>query len=151
MNIGIVGHDESKFGVSARIEALRVIEQDVLIPVIRRHGRANVCVVSGGYHLGGVDIWAKEVAEQMHIKTRIFRPETLTWRTGFKPRNLQIVAVSDVVHCIVVDYYPGDCAGMKFEWCYHCKAHNHKKSGACWTAQQAEKLGKRAVWHIIEQ
>lgn len=44
---------------------------------------------------------------------------------------------------------PESYKGMRFTSCYHCGTTSHVKSGACWTAKQAQRIGKEAVWHEI--
>jgi len=105
--------------------------------------------VSGACPLGGVDVWAKQIADAIGKPFEEFPPKTNEWATGFKPRNLQIAEASTEVHCIVVAELPASYRGMRFAQCYHCNATNHVKSGGCWTAKQAMRMGRRACWHII--
>lgn len=146
MRIGIVGNGTDKFTVVSREKAKETI-RDVLV----RSG-ATV-VVSGHSPVGGVDIWAEEVAHSLNIPTDIKAPEEHSWggNYGYKARNLDIAKDSDVVHVIVARTYPPDYRGRRFSLCYHCKSNDHVKSGACWTARQAIRMGKAAVWHVIEQ
>ena len=79
------------------------------------------------------------------------------WLDGYQSRNLKIADAADIVHVIVSAQYPiGYPPNKKFPqfgdkpFCYHCKKTNHVKSGACYTAIKAQKLGKMAIWHIIE-
>jgi hypothetical protein len=134
--IGIVGHEAKKFTPETEAIARRIIVSLLSVGDV---------VVSGGCHLGGVDLWAEEEAKKMGLETEIYLPQKRTWEGGFKQRNLQIAAASDVVHCIVVKEYPPDYVGMRFDYCYHCHSSDHIKSGGCWTAKKA----KKAVWHII--
>jgi hypothetical protein len=43
---------------------------------------------------------------------------------------------------------------MVFGECYHCRKAGrdlgHVKSGGCWTALQALKMGKQAEWIVID-
>lgn len=140
--IGIVGHEESKFTPEGKRAAVRVIEEllthcDVL--------------VSGGCHLGGVDIWAEQVADYVGATKVIHLPKRRTWSGGYKERNELIARDSDEVHVIVVDALPATYTGMRFPLCYHCKTDAHVKSGGCWTGKVAQRLGKPAVWHTISQ
>jgi hypothetical protein len=112
-------------------------------------GEPKPTLVSGGCHLGGIDIWAEEIAGRLGLKKIIHLPRALRWDIGFKPRNLAIVRDSDIVHNIVVAEYPAHFQGMRFPACYHCNTDKHIKSGGCWTAKRAQKLGKLAVWHVI--
>ncbi len=144
--VGIVGAEAAKF--DARTEAkARAIIRELLAP-------PESVLVSGGCHLGGVDIWAEE--EYATLPDRCARPDpviylpaVLQWANGFKPRNIQIAMRSDVVHNITVARYPDTFTGMRFEICYHCRTTAHIKSGGCWTARYAQELGKEAYWRIV--
>ena len=141
MNIGIVGHEAAKFTVEAEDEAFQII-RELLEP-------RDAVLVSGGCHLGGVDVWAEWIADEKGRAKIIHLPKTLAWATGYKPRNLLIARDSDEVHVIVVCKYPPGYSGMRFDLCYHCHTSDHIKSGACWTAKQAQRLVKLTVWHEI--
>lgn len=137
MNIGIVGHAADKF--TPRTEKLaRAVIRELLSP-------PRSVLVSGGCHLGGVDIWAEEVARELGREVIIFKPRSRNWSTGYKPRNLLIARTSDIVHVIVVREYPVRYRGLRFSSCYHCHVTTHVKSGGCWTARRA----KRAKWHEV--
>lgn len=138
MRIGIVGHESAKFTREGEISAKRVI-RNLLLPT-------DSVLVSGGCHLGGVDIWAEEEAVFLGRPAVIHKPENLDWLNGYKPRNLKIAEDSDIVYCLVVDTYPPDYDSMRFPYCYHCKTSSHIKSGGCWTARRA----KCAEWVIIQ-
>lgn len=152
MNIGIVGHESLKFTDSMKLSARYTIEQ-LLGAAIFECGYGNVTVVSGGCHLGGIDTWAVEVANDLGLPSIVHLPRNRQWSTGYKPRNLKIARDSDEIHVIVVEgYHDGYCPdypGMRFDHCYHCNSNSHIKSGACWTARQAIRLGKKATWHVI--
>lgn len=150
MNIGIVGHEAAKFTTVGKIMAEHVIES-ILCGEYGDPPIAGATLVSGGCHLGGVDIWAEETAARLGMPAAIFRPETHSWETGYKPRNLAIAAHSDIVHVVVVDKLPPEFKGMTHPFCYHCNTNEHVKSGGCWTANQARRQGKQTVWHIIRQ
>lgn len=139
MNIGIVGHDAAKFTAETEAEARRIIRSLLT---------KDDVMVSGHCHLGGIDIWAEEEAAVLGCELRIFKPARKTWLC-YKKRNIEIAKHSDVVHVIVVAKYPDTYTGLRFPSCYHCKTDKHVKSGGCWTARFAEKLGKEAVWHVI--
>lgn len=141
MNIGIVGHEASKFSVTAEDEAFQII-RELLEPKDSR-------LVSGGCHLGGVDIWAEWIADEKGRAKIIHLPKSRSWSGGYKERNLLIARDSHEVHVIVVKSLPESYTGMRFNCCYHCGTTNHVKSGACWTAKQAQRLGKKAVWHEV--
>lgn len=140
MTVGIVGHEAAKFTpeTEARAKAL-----------IRRALSGATAVVSGGCHLGGIDIWAEEEADRLGIPKIIHLPKRQTWSGGYKERNLLIAQDSDVLHNIVVDRYPASYSGMHFDYCYHCKTSDHIKSGGCWTMHRAKTLGKPVHLHTI--
>lgn len=134
--VGIVGHEAAKF--TTETEAVARAE-------IRRLIHGASLVVSGECHLGGVDIYAREEAEKAGIPFLPCPPATLSWETGYKPRNLKIARESDVVYSIVVRTVPETYRGMTFaRGCYHCGTppEHHVKSGGCWTLKQARRLGK---------
>ena len=155
MNVGIVGADAAKFTQTGEREARRIIRQ-LLAP-------EDVVLVSGGCHLGGIDIWAEEEYEalrttQVRPESIIHLPKELRWSTGYRPRDLLIAETSAVVHNITVGRYPVGFIGRRFAVCYHCERRFretehmnpvHVKSGGCWTAREAEKLGKIAQWYVV--
>lgn len=142
MILGIVGHEAAKFTEwtekQARLTINRLLDQ-------YRPNR----VISGGCHLGGIDIWAVEEAKNRAIATTEYLPKTQRWEGGYKDRNILIATSSDVVACIVVAEYPQTYTGMRFDYCYHCKSTDHIKSGGCWTMKYAEKLGKKTCLYRI--
>ena len=142
-HIGIVGHEASKFTPQAERDARLVICS------ILASAMPDVVLVSGGCHLGGIDIWAEEQAKVMGLQTEIFLPQNRSWEGGYKARNIQIAERSDELHCIVVAKLPDSYRGMRFEFCYHCKSGDHIKSGGCWTGRYAQKLGKPALWYVV--
>lgn len=131
--VGIVGSEAAKF--TPETEALAR-------EMIRKAIKGKTTVVSGACHLGGVDVWAMEEAKKMGISQRIeFAPEKKHW-DGYKARNIQIAERSQKIVCITVKKLPKGFKGMRFPLCYHCKTTDHVKSGGCWTAWYAKKLGK---------
>lgn len=146
MRIGIVGHEGAKFTPAAEGRARKAIRL-LLSP--------GDVVISGKCHLGGIDIWAAEEGRAMGLEVIEHEPEVLQWnpigKKGFMARNLDIARDSEVVYSIVVDELPRDYRGMRFELCYHCNRKDHVKSGGCWTAKQAVKLGRRGEIIIIKQ
>lgn len=136
MKVGIVGHEGSKFTPETEERARRIIR--LLL-------RGATLMVSGGCHLGGIDIWAEEEATAVGVPTLIFKPAKLQWEGGYKQRNLKIAENSDIVHCIVVRQLPPSYSGMRFTYCYHCKTNDHVKSGGCWTALRCP----IRQWHVI--
>jgi len=149
LNIGIVGNEAAKFTPITESAAKGIIYQLLDLD--------GIALVSGGCHLGGIDIWAEEEADRLHKPKFIHKPKHLRWRDGFKPRNILIAQDSITVANIVVSCYPPEYNGMRFNQCYHCPPlsttyhgiPSHVKSGGCWTAHYARKLGKTAVWYII--
>lgn len=152
MKIGIVGSEGAKFTKLGEERAKEAITA-LIMKAIEYDGKAPT-IVSGECHLGGIDIWAKEIAKDSSLPYEGYPPREHTWSGGYKPRNLQIAHNSDKVYCITVDKLPPDYKGMTFKVCYHCQKAgrdtNHIKSGGCWTALQALKKGKQAEWIVIE-
>lgn len=151
MKIGIIGHEAAKFVPYTEQMARELIRQ-----LLEPEGSV---LVSGHCHLGGIDLWAEEVAKELGCfdPAFIFAPAEQSWAKGYKPRNIQIAETADVVHNIVVARYPETYAGMRFQdvetglpHCYHCQTDAHVKSGGCWTAKHAQYLGKPAFWHVLE-
>jgi hypothetical protein len=132
MRIGIVGSEEIKFTPQTRRAAHAVIH------ALLRPGDS---VVSGGCHLGGIDIWAAKIGRKLGLKTKEYLPKKLNW-TGYKARNIRIAKASDLVVCITVRKLPKKYRGMRFPMCYHCGTDKHIKSGGCWTVKYAKGLGK---------
>lgn len=139
--IGIVGSEGAKFTPDTELAAKAIIATLI---------RGYDTVVSGGCHLGGIDIWAKEIATEWQLPFIEFLPAKLGWSGGYKERNLQIAQESDIVVCITVKNFPPDYTGMRFPYCYHCKTSDHIKSGGCWTVKQALKLGKKGRVIVVE-
>lgn len=142
MRIGIVGHGADKFTDNGKLTAQSLIRNLL-------HS-ANV-VVSGHSPMGGVDIWAEEIAREMGIETDIKAPRQQSWdgEYGYKARNIDIARCSDEVHVILIDKYPPGYRGRRFDHCYHCHKGDHVKSGGCWTGHRAEQMGKKAHFHIL--
>jgi hypothetical protein len=144
VRIAIVGHEAAKFTRATEDIARQIIRELI-------EGRASV-VVSGGCHLGGIDIWAVEEARSLGIETREHLPKKQTWNGGYRERNLKIARDCDEAHCIVVERLPSSYTGMDYGPCYHCKDERppHVKSGGCWTViRAAARHIRRAEWHII--
>lgn len=141
MKVGIVGHESLKFTLAGEDEARAVIRSLL--------DRAGAVLVSGGSPLGGIDIWAEQEADKLGLLKIIHKPSVLCWGApgGFKERNLRIAEDSDEVHCIVVDRVSDHYTGLVYNYCYHCNARDHIKSGGCWTAKKA----KVGIWHVIHQ
>lgn len=142
-NIGIVGHEAAKF-TSRQQDEVKTLIRELLAP-------PDAVLVSGHCHLGGVDIWAEEIAKEMgrYDSTLIYMPAKRGWEGGYKQRNMLIANSSNIVHVIVTKEYPEDYRGMRFDHCYHCFTTEHIKSGGCWTGKQAKRSGIPAVWHVL--
>ena len=136
--LGIVGHEAAKFTP----EQIPLVKFEIEMAIVGDNPEA---VCSGECHLGGVDIWAREVAEKMGVPFIPYPPATRNW-TGYRARNLQIAAADKVI-CVVVKALPAGYKGMRFSGCYHCGARNppHVKSGGCWTAWKC----REREWRII--
>lgn len=145
MKIGIVGHAADKFTPGTEAQARRVIAAIL--------ARPGTILVSGGCHLGGIDIWAEEEADRLGIEKIIHLPVHRRWEGGYKQRNIKIAQDSDQLLVIVVTDYPPGYRGMRFTGCYHCKERRsaHVKSGGCWTGNVAEQLGKAVTWILLNQ
>lgn len=143
MKIAIVGHEASKFTPTGEARA-RVLIAHLLT------GESNTSLVSGGCHLGGIDIWAEEFAKRAGYPTHIFLPAGRSWNAGYKSRNIQIARTCDILHCLAVDHLPASFAGLTYSSCYHCSRTDHVKGGGCWTMNYAAKLGRPTKLHIIE-
>jgi hypothetical protein len=170
MNLGIVGHAQEKF--TPRTEGLA---RDAIIEAILRHSKAKPItrIISGRSPMGGVDLYAEDIAWQLRIpflahvprvdgwhgdggppSEEIEETDGMKWRrewSGFRTRNLAIARDSDLVLSVVVAELPPGFAGKTFgTGCYHCDKHvgappPHVKSGACWTAWKC----RRREWHLV--
>lgn len=143
MKKAIIGHAADKFTEYTEALAKEAI-RDILKP--------GDILVSGHCHLGGIDIWAEEIAKELgcYDKEHIHPPKIRAWEGGYKQRNLKIAEDAEEVYVIVVDKYPPNYISRRFNICYHCKTDDHVKSGACWTAWKAIRLyNKDAHWIII--
>lgn len=142
MRLGIVGHGWEKFTPETTLECREQMENLIV-------EFSPTVILSGRSPMGGVDIWAEDLATKHGIEMDIKVPKTRSWDGdyGYKARNLDIAACSDVVVCVVVRVLPPGFKGMTFNGCYHCKGRNpvHVKSGGCWTAWKAPKQ----EWRII--
>lgn len=142
MKLGIIGSEGAKFTDVTEAAARLLIDKLVSPDEVRE-------VISGACHLGGIDVWAIEVAKALGCSTREFPPKSLSW-PHYRARNIQIAEASDVIHVITLAELPPGWTGMRFDGCYHCKTRDHVKSGACWTARYAERtFGHAGCWHVI--
>jgi hypothetical protein len=140
-SIGIVGHEGSKF-----TPAMEMLARSTIVKLIRLNDPS--VVVSGACHLGGIDIWAIEEARNLGVGVIECPPKTLSWDEGYKPRNMEIARLSAKVYSLVLKELPPTYKGMRFTHCYHCKTNTHIKSGGCWTARYAGRIGK--TFEIVE-
>jgi hypothetical protein len=136
VKLGIVGSEAAKFTELGKARARLLIGN-----LLSNPNNTVTAVVSGHCHLGGIDIWAEEIANIFSRQLIIFPPKGLEWKY-YRSRNIQIARASDKVVCITVDRYPYGYMGMKFATCYHCNTADHIKSGGCWTVKCADRLGK---------
>lgn len=145
IGIGIIGHAEDKFTDASKKEAIGYINH------ILDSFPSNGVLISGHCPLGGIDIWAEELAIKKSIPIDIKSPKQFKWDAeyGFKQRNIDIARESKSLWVILVDTYPLSYIGKKFSSCYHCKTNTHVKSGACWTAKVAKEWFDNAVNQII--
>lgn len=145
MILGIVGPEASKWTKKGE-ELARIWIRTLLT-------REDITGVTSGHcPKGGVDIWVEEELPSIRliqdVEDFIFPAKVNNWSGGYRPRNIQIAKKADEMHVIV----PALPAGRSFPTpCYHCKTDSHGINGGCWTARYAEKMGKKAFWHIIEQ
>ena len=111
-------------------------------------------MVSGGCHLGGVDVWAIDAAQQLGLRVIEFPPEAHSWEY-YKARNILIAHNSEHVVCIAVDQlpptfqFPPTMKGFNGYY-YHCGMDMHIKSGRCWTTKYARKIGIYGETLVVE-
>jgi hypothetical protein len=141
-HVGVVGHEASKFTRSGEAQARQIIRVLLSDPL--------AILVSGGCHLGGIDIWAEEIADELGRLKQIYLPKVLSWEGGFKQRNKLIAENSDELHCLAVVRLASSYRGMRFSSCYHCGSSDHVKGGGCWTMKHARKLEKLTQLHPID-
>lgn len=151
--VGIVGAEAAKF-TQATEKLAKYLIRDILTQADLSAG-GPITVVSGGCHLGGIDIWAADEAPNFFADLEEYKPAKLRWDGGYKQRNLKIVERSDEMHCITVLDFPPGYEGMRFPTCYHCvrnfsEAAPHVKSGGCWTLHQfMRKNYGRGYLHVV--
>ena len=146
IKIGIIGHGADKFTKYAEEKA------KIFIRELLKSFSKEIILVSGHSPVGGIDIWAEEIAKHLQIPLDLKIPKQHTWDAeyGYKQRNLDIAKDSEMLIIILVDKLPPNYKGRKFNICYHCKSKDHVKSGACWTGKQALKLDKKVQQIIID-
>lgn len=149
MILAIVGSEKAKFTTLGEIRAKEFIARIISDPICTG-------VSSGHCHLGGIDIWAEEIAKKFKRELFVYAPASRNWSNGYKQRNIDIANKSDKVWCISVDTLPEGFSGMKFSCCYHCERNaqipypNHVKSGGCWTMYYAIGLGKQGSLYVVK-
>lgn len=146
--VGFVGNGADKFTSDGALRCQNRIYE--ILKSYRSAGRL-VTVVSGHSPMGGVDIWAEELALKMGFPIDIKTPKQFRWNAvyGFKQRNLDIAKESVNLHVLVADKYPDEYVGRRFPLCYHCGVDTHVKSGACWTALRSLEYGNSVYRDII--
>ena len=146
MKKGFVGNGTDKFTEQGKASAV-ILMYELMF--------GAEAMVSGHSPVGGIDIWAEEVANDLGIPLDLKIPEINQWNPiggyGYKARNLDIAKDSDELHVILADVYPEEYRGRRFKYCYHHSPvkTDHVKSGGCWTGKQAERLGTPTFWHIV--
>jgi hypothetical protein len=161
VSLGIVGGEAAKFTKQTQIRACELIE-GLLRAAILLDPEAEV--VSGDCHLGGIDQWCMEVAQDLRFPDHrriVFPPRGHAW-AFYKARNIKIAERCSKAICITVKTLPPDFrarapdgrlldgpGGWEF-FCYHCNTDQHIKSGGCWTVKHARKLGKPGDVLVVE-
>lgn len=120
---------------------MKNLEQILYLP-IDEFDFEDIVMISGHCPLGGVDIWAEDIADELGIKKEIYPPEVYQWNDkiskgsyvddvvelkGYRSRNIQIAEMCDILYCI-------NPKGIR--------------SGGTWTMEYAKKLGKEV--HLVE-
>jgi len=107
MKVAIVGHAADKFSPAAE-KAVKEYIREVI------SGRVFTHVISGECPLGGVDIWAHEIADELDVEFISKAPKENTWEGGFKPRNIAMARECDALYNIVVSHYPLNYKGKYY-------------------------------------
>ena len=143
MRIGIVGSGEEKFSPVAEKEAKKIIKELL--------SEKGTILVSGHSPMGGIDVWAEQIATELRIPMDLKIPKQMKWDApyGYKQRNLDIAKESEKLYIIVPDKYPKGYKGKRYEECYHCRNTFHIKSGGCYTGRKALELNKPVVWYVV--
>src|SRR5258706_13773309 len=106
MKLGIVGSEAAKFTAKTEQQARDIIKNLLSNDV--------ELVVSGGCHLGGIDIFAVEEAKKLGIPYKEYLPDYQSW-PYYRARNLKIARASDKVVCITVKTLPEGYKAKGFE------------------------------------
>ena len=111
------------------------------------YGTCEFCGQPKKRRAGGIDILAEQWALAHETKTEIYPPEINEWndrggKAGFRSRNIKVAKASDIIWVV---------APKASTPCKHCgpKRPAHVSNGGCWTANWAEKIGKRAIWVLV--
>ena len=101
MRIGIVGHESAKFTPEGEAQAKETIRRIFSVYV-------GPTLVSGHSPLGGIDIWAEEIAKEIgaYDPKYIFEPKQNAWGGvpyGFRARNIDI-AIKYLLSHITFDF-----------------------------------------------
>lgn len=119
VKLGIVGASSTQPSAYQQV-------YDVVKAELNKVGKDNLELVSGG--ATGVDSIAEQVASDLGIPIKVFKPKSQTWE-HFKERNIQIANYSTRVVS-----FANKLSTTK---CYHCenanKDNNHQKTAGCYT------------------
>jgi hypothetical protein len=168
MKVAIVGPQEDKWLPEQKVR----VKQAITTILYQYQFEKELIMVSGGCPLGGVDIWAEEVAKERGVNTDIFKPDINQWEDkieyenfpmydgkavdyevifkGFKSRNIAIAKNCDVLYCIVPKVLSVTTDKSTHKYCKHCNSFNHPNNGGCWTMKFAKKIGKETHLVIVE-
>src|SRR3990172_1245604 len=103
MKIAIVGSSHLSEGEE---RTARQVSSTILKNYLKQ---GTVTLISGGAK--GVDTQAEDVAKQLGIECKIFKPAEQNW-DGYKVRNLRIAQECDILYCLPTK--------LKTEPCYQC-------------------------------
>ncbi|MDE1814394.1 MAG: hypothetical protein KGI05_07000 [Thaumarchaeota archaeon] len=133
--LGIVG--------SSHLSEVEEMDVRKTIPFLVNSFRLNnpfddIGVVTGDAK--GVDklVWEYvKLDEELTNNSRRYEANGTSWKYYI---NIAIATCADIVISITTK--------LKTEGCYHCN-ENHQRSGGCWTAKYARKLGKEGITIVI--
>jgi len=174
MRIGIVGSEGKYWTPGQRTKVIErifhIFNRYADCPVERRFDYKKVTLVSGGCGArgedsrqefdGGVDVWAEIVADVLGVEKDIKYAASMRWNDlktgnptylektlkGFKTRNLEIARTCDALYCLEPKLSKGE---PKTLWSEEYQCH-YRRSGGCWTMEQAERLGKEVHLEVIK-